>query len=932
MKNVLYYFFLLVFSGKLTGQVIKPVENGLEILYETQRLKIEIWDANIIRVVSTPSLFSNRQSLSVIAKPNNKISWTWKKTDSIITIKTSVVEVSVLPGGKVSFTAKDKTILSEQGRSFKAITIQGENIFNIEQKFNLNKNEALYGLGQFANGAYNYRGKNVALIQENTDAVNPFLVSTQGYGILWDNYSLTEFRNNKAIDTASFVSEVADQIDYYFVYGPAMDSVISGYRKLTGSAPMYGKWAYGLWQCKDQYQSQGEILNVVKQYRDRHIPLDNIVQDWEYWNPLPWGSHYINRERYPNTKALTEELHKKYNTHIMFSVWPGFKPGSDNYTEFAAQKLFIGSGYDYDAYNPLARKIYWKQIKDSLYKKGIDAWWLDSTEPLAGLPVDERKDKLNNFLGTGARYLNPYALMTSKAVYEGQRKETNNKRVFILTRSSFAGLQHYGAAAWSGDISATWEVFQKQVPAGLNFCYSGIPYWTTDIGGYFIAEYPDNTSNPGYMELYTRWFQWGAFCPLFRIHGAVVDKEIWRFGKKGDWMFDALYKADVLRYRLMPYIYSQAWKVTNQGSTIMRGLAFDFPNDTAVNNISNQFMFGPSILVCPVTQPLYFKDAPMRKKGTRIPAANLFTSKGEQGGLTGEYFNDKNLTELKLTRKDSVIDFIWEGASPVAEINPDKVSIRWSGEVLTNKAGNYTFVTYADDGVKLWINGQLLINDWNRHGPEYRNGSIVLKENTKYTIKLEFLEEVGGANITLGWEFSDAKKEEKVITAALPDFVGEQKVYLPNTKGWFNFWDGDYNEGGKFMNTPVAIGHIPLFVKAGSILPVGPAIEYAAQKKGDIIELRIYAGADAEFTLYEDENDNYNYEKGLFSTITINWNEAGKTLTIGNRKGSFSGMSGGKIFNIIWVKKNHGVGENQTVKPDAVLRYNGKAIKIIKAK
>ncbi len=429
---------------------------------------------------------------------------------------------------------------------------------------------------------------------------------------------------------------MAEAIDYTFLYGPDLDDVIASYRQLTGAAPLFGRWAYGFWQCKERYKTQEELVGVVREFRRRQIPLDAIVQDWFYWDPFKWGSHRFDRERYPDPAAMIRDLHAM-NTKLMISVWAKFVPGSDNHTEMAARG-FLYPPFDkahggpdgnteqyYDAFNPEARALYWRQIDEQLFSKGIDAWWLDATEPEIGdLKRDEpRQVMAKTALGHGARQLNAYSLMTTEAVYRGQRQSDPTKRVFILTRSAFAGQQRNAAATWSGDIEATWDVFAKQVAAGINFGLSGLPYWTTDIGGFFVNEYPRGGQDPSYQELFTRWYQWGAFCPIFRVHGTTVPREMWRFGEPGSWAYDTQLRFDRLRYRLLPYIYSLAGHVTHGGGTILRGLPFDFRGDPRVRDIADEHMFGPAFLVSPVLQPLRYGALHSSEVGRSDPVERL---------------------------------------------------------------------------------------------------------------------------------------------------------------------------------------------------------------------------------------------------------------------------------------------------------------------
>ncbi len=566
-------------------------------------------------------------------------------------------------------------------------------------------------------------------------------------------------------------SLVADDIDYYFIYGPDGDSIVSAMRELTGRAPLYPKWAYGLFLSHMAWNTQQEILDVAKGHRERNIPFDCIVQDGTYWKQWPeneWGSSRFDSTRYPDPVGMIKAVHDM-NSRFMVSVWPRFNSNTDTYKMLEASGYMLGlqktsaagnegvaledvtTNAAYDAFNPGARKMYWQFINDRLFSMGADAWWLDATEPEWGYDFS----MAHTYLGTGERYLNCYALMSMKGVYEGQRSTESTKRPYILTRSAFPGQQRYAVTSWSGDIGYDWTTYRIQIAAGLNFTIAGVPYWTTDIGGFVPGADPNN---PDYQELLTRWFQYGAFCPIFRVHGCRPT-ELWRGGDKSE---EQLVKADNLRYRLMPYIYSLGAMVTFDNYTIMRPLIMDFRTDSKILNIADQFMFGTAFLVNPVTEP-------------------------------------------------------------------------------------------------------------------------------------------------------------KAVS---------RKVYLPEDNGgWYNFWTGSKNSGGKTIETPAPIDIIPLFVKAGSIIPMGPYEQYAAEKN-DPMELRIYTGADGTFTLYEDENDNFNYEKGKKATIRFSWDEKTKTLTIGKRDGEFDGMVQERTFSIVLVKRNHGTGIDPEAKPDKTVLYKGNEIKI----
>jgi len=764
---------------------------GRVISLSRGKLKLTPVSDSVIRVQYTPKdTFRERESLAVLQREPGDVHWSVEDGHEKLLLKTDRlnVEVNRATGALTFLDPRGNVVLCEGKRSAKPVKVMGEDVLEVQQEFNFKNGEALYGLGQFQNGYMNYRGKELVLVQSNRVAVNPFLVSTMGYGILWDNYSKTKFSDVKIKGDGSSAgklwSEVADGIDYYFIYGPELDEVVSGYRDLTGRAPMFGKWAYGYFQSKERYKSFDEMVEVVAEYRRREIPIDTIVLDWQYWGELGWNPLKFDESGpFKDPAKRIDEIHD-LNARIIISIWPNVTDKSDAYTDFNAGGHLYGfrpltmevfdKTYIYDAYNEEARGIYWRHLKKNIFAMGMDGFWMDATEPETGFTwtqgMSERAIKALQRcdMGTMSRYLNSYSLMTTGAVYKGWRESESGKRVYILTRSAFSGQQRYAATTWSGDITAKWPVLKKQIAGGLNFCMAGIPYWTTDIGGFFteknLLARTKRCEDPDYRELYVRWFQYGAFCPIFRSHGTNTPREVWRFGEPGDAAYDTLVKFDNLRYRLMPYIYSVAWMVTNQGYTMMRGLAMDFRDDPEVYNINDQFMFGPAILVNPVTQPIKRMKSPSRE------------------------------------------------------------------------------------------------------------------------------------------------------------------VYLPEAAGWYDFWTGEKLKGGH-ITAPASLSTMPLSVKAGSIIPLGPLVQYATEKTGPI-EVRVYPGGDASFTLYEDENDNYNYEKGIFTTIEFTWNDSKNTLSIGARTGRFPGMDQERTFNVVIVRKGHGTGVAPAENPEKIVLYDGSRVSI----
>ncbi len=674
-------------------------------------------------------------------------------------IKTAKLEVAFsLNRGNVSFrSAAGEALLNEGGslpRTYDSVELNGDRTFQITDRFSPSVTEAFYGLGQHQSGMFNYRGSTVELAQNNTDVAMPFLVSNKGYALLWNTASLT-YVDNRFPSELKFNSIAGNSIDYYFIYGPEIDTVIHEYRNMTGHTPMLPKWAYGFFQSKDRYVSLDEILGIAHRYRQEHIPMDAMVQDWFWWKTE--GDPEFNSNYHDVPKDL-QTLHEEH-VHAMISVWGLLDPASETYKELAAKNLLIPRAHVYDPSNPSARDIYWKRLPGKLLDEGWDAFWLDSAEPEEYWPHmgDAILHDRRIALGNGAEYTNVFPFLHTLGVQDHWKQATDRKRVFLLTRSAFLGQQRVGAAVWSGDVYSTYWALSHQVPAGLNFALSGYPYWTTDIGGYW----PPNRnilSDPDYQELYARWFEYGTFCPIFRTHGHRDHNELWTYDK----VEPILLTYDRLRYRLMPYIYSLAWRVHDDDYTIQRPLMMDWREDPKTWNIGDEFMFGPAILVNPVLE---------------------------------------------------------KGAT-------------------------------------------------------------------------------------------------------------QRKIYLPSSPEWYDFWTGATVQGNREFQADAPLDRMPLYIRAGSIVPLGPEIEYAEQKPADPVELRVYPGADGKFELYGDEGDNYDYEKGERSLIPISWSQANKTLAIGARTGSYPGMPNSISFHIVWVREGHGAGEETESSPDRVVQYTGSALTV----
>ncbi len=914
------------YTRTMDGLIVYP---DTLISGNTAAVKLQVVADNIIRVTSQPqnqNLSHRAPGASLITtwSPDTSLQWDIRSNDKTVVLTTRLLTATItIATGSVCFAdSAGNTLLSERqhdGRQFEPAVFDGQPSWHIRQTFSTLPGEAIYGLGQHQDGILNYKGRQELLFQNNTEVAIPFFLSSRHYGVLWDNYSLTTagdirpykplsalrlfsargeegwltatysndrhqparvdfekaesvindaylgdsrmhfpegfnaaqgivtwtgslcsemtgrhvlrfsyggylkvwingqllldrwrqswnpgsaildltMEKNKKIpvtfawipdgnesyitakwlgpasasqsDDFSFYSEAGQQLDYYFMYGHDMDDVIAAYRHVTGRTPIAPRWAMGLWQSRERYKTREEIMSTVREFRHRRIPLDNIVLDWSYWAQDDWGSQDFDHSRFPAPDSMILSLHKDFHTHFMISVWPKFYKDIPVYRAFDQknwlfkrniadnQRDWIGKGYVstfYDAFNPDARKGFWDLLNKKLYSKGIDAWWMDASEPdiLSNVSPEKRKEQMTpTALGMAAEYLNAYPLENAKGIYEGQRATNPDDRVFILTRSAFAGSQHYGAAVWSGDIAARWSDMRTQISAGINFSMSGLPYWTMDIGGFAVEHRYEQAKGDDleeWREQMTRWYQFGAFCPIFRVHGQFPYREIYNVAPDDHPAYRSMLYYDQLRYRLLPYLYSLSGMTWHRDYTMMRGLVMDFGNDTAVNNIGDEYMLGPSLLVAPVT----------------------------------------------------------------------------------------------------------------------------------------------------AWHARD------------------REVYLPAGQGWYDLYTGRWlSAGGVSIKAEAPYERMPVFVREGSILPFGPDLQYTGERPADTITLFVYTGRDAEFTLYEDEGTNYNYEKGAWAAIPFRYSEKDRTLTIGRREGSFPGMQQERTFRIVWVKKE---------RPEA-LRFDG---------
>ena len=917
--------FIMTIQCTTERAAVQRIQNGVQLETDKMNIKVQFYADDIVRISKwLPDASSEKRSLAVIQKelPDLKVDFKENKRSVVMQSEKMDLVISKLDGRIEYRSADDEIILREKKAIVTPVAIEGDTAFSVEQRFKLASDEGLYGLGQHQNGYMNYRGRTIKLVQTNTDAIVPFMISTRGYGILWDNYSKTVFEDIR--DKTSLWSEVADNIDYYLISGNTTDDVIAGYRVLTGTAPMYGKWAYGYWQSKEHYENQNELLSVAREYRRREIPIDNIIQDWQYWGENDkWSGMIFDGIRYPRPKEMIDTIHD-LNFHIMFSIWPGLGPNTAIYKEMDRKGyLFDVVGWAsfkyFDAFIPEANDLYWDYLKRGLLSIGADAWWIDSTEPdivnatKKNAQEYEMKKVGSNHIGSWARYLNAYSLSMTESLYKNQRGETDKKRVYILTRSAFAGQQRNAVTTWSGDIGASWDIYKKQITAGINFCMSGIPYWTFDIGGFVIGAYGgvfnESGKDPAYQELYTRMFQFGAFCPIFRAHGSETPREIWEFGE----FVPVLIQFDHLRYRLLPYIYSLAWRVTSDGYTMMRGLPMDFNKDPETYEIDDQFMFGPAVMACPVTEYMIHRPP---EPSILITPEHFKTEDGRPGILV-KYYNDPEFKTLTHMQIESDIDHLWYTGRP-NYMTDSTFAVRWEGKLIPSQTGIHQFHLKSYDTKRIFLDGELLPFVYT--SVEQYTECVELEANRDYDFVMEMENRsTGAAKMQLCWKTPDIFSKEQIME----EKSKTRPVYLPAGHQWIDFWSGTTMEGGTTIMADAPINRIPLLVKAGSILPMGPFIQYSDEKPADPLELRVYPGADASFTLYEDENDSYNYEKGVYSTIDFLWDDTQRRLIIGERKGAFPGMLERRTFHIILVQQDHGTGIDITERPDVSIIYRG---------
>lgn len=919
------------------------LSNGLQIRVAGLVKNVLFYGPEIVRVSVNPGeTFIPQPSLAVIAKPA-AIPFEVKNEPAALTLVSAQLRVVVnKKTGALTFLRPDGTEITrervENPAEIKQVTIFGAPTYEVKQSFTLSPDESLYGLGQYNNRYMDYRGQQVLLVQTNIGTVVPLLVSTKRYGIMWDIYSKTIFKDDA--NGASFWSESAPQgVDYYFIGGQNMDAVIAGYRDLTGAAPMFPKAAFGLFMSKERYKTQDELLDVVRKFRKDGFPIDYIVQDWQYWGgdkDGTWSGMTWNKERFPNPEALTRTLHDELRVKLMISIWPSV--GND--TALAHELDAKGLRFEplhwiskkariYDAFSPEGRKIYFNHIKRGLLDVGVDALWMDGTEVEVGTACHDPgkveadiKSLGKNAMGDFARYLNPYSLETVRGTYEGQRA-IGNKRVLTLTRSAFIGQQRYAALPWSGDTTASWKTFRDQISGGINIAMAGQPYWTQDTGGFFVPGgfRTGSVMNPQYRELFARWHQFAIFNPIYRIHGTNIDREPYRFRDSDPEFYKSLRDASALRYELLPYIYSLAWMSTSEGYTMMRGLPMDFPDDAKARRLDDEFMFGPAFLVHPVTSPFIRTSAPPR---TTVPAEALQTPDGKPG-IAVEYFQGTNFDTPVSQTVDPKVDYTWPGPPltdwPAGLTSGDKFSARWEGAITAPEGGEYEIGVEGDDGFRLWLDGKLVVEDWRSRPRAYKGAKVTLSKGQKLPVKIEYFQDTRDRVLRLAWRTPGemAPQENKAANSV--------ETYLPAGAEWFDFWTNERFTGGQTVSRACPLDILPLYVRAGSIVPFGPAVQYATEKPEAPYEIRIYPGADAKFTIYEDDNETYDYERGERATCELSWNEATRTLTIGERKGTFPGMSAKRQLNIVLASPGKNAGLSMPADSKAVV-YSGRPLEV----
>lgn len=895
------------------GFAWRPVAEGVQFRHGGVTKSVLFYGPGLVRVVAhLGEVFTAQPSLVVVARPKPAAFEVSDGADTLSVDGPAVrVTVDKRSGALAFFGADGRLLTRERERApteLQRVEIAGSPSYTLAQTFTLADDESLYGLGQYDEPAMDLRGRDVLMVQTNIGIVVPFMVSTRRWGLLWDVYSKMSFSDRP--EGMSFKAESAPAgADYYLVASADMDGVIAGYRRLTGAAPMFPKAAFGLFMSKERYQTQQQLLEVVRRFRAERFPLDYIVQDWQYWGGEKngawdgkWSGMVWDAERFPDPAAMTRELHGKLNVKLMASIWPSV--GND--TALARELDAKGLRFEplhwiskrariYDAFSAEGRRIYFKHVKKGLLDAGVDALWMDGTEvEVGGAAHDPREVEADikrlgrTAMGDSTRYLNVYSLLTTRGVYEGQRAaaDLGGKRVLTLTRSAWAGQQRYAALAWSGDTTASWAALRAQIAGGLNVAMAGQPYWTQDTGGFFV-NFSGGERNPAWRELYARWNQFGVFNPVYRIHGTSVEREPYLFKSTDPAVYGSLLRAAQLRMRLLPYVYGLAWRSTQAGYTMMRGLAMDFPDQQPLRRVDDTYMFGPAFLVQPITRPMFH---PVHPPPPTVPPAQLRTPDGQRG-LVLEYFEGMNFEKPASRTVDTVVDHHWPnpplGSVPPGLSSLNGFSARWTGEITAAESGEHEIGVEGDDGFRVWLDGRLVVDEWAVGGARFGGHRVTLRAGQVLKLRVDFFQDGGGRVMRLAWRTPGHLRE---LAAAQRQLDQRQATLLPAGCDWFDFWSGQPHAGGGRAERDYALDEFPLFVRAGSIVPLGPVIEHTGQHPDAPWEIRVYPGADGRFTLYEDDGETYAYERGEHATTALRWDDLRRTLHIDARQGRYPGM------------------------------------------
>ncbi len=932
----------LVLKESDEGFAFARLEHGVQFALNGVTKNVIFYGPKVVRVnANLGENYWEHPSIVIIEEPGPVSFELQDSAASLVLNGESLrIEISKQTGAVSFFDVEGRLYTRERQDAPQRVTsyeYEGASTYEVENTFTLKDDEAIYGFGYLGTGETQRRGKELLLIQTNIGIVIPVMMSSESYGILWDTYSVMKFKDDES-GAKLWAENAPGGVDYYFMAGEDLDEVVGEYRGLTGVAPMYPKQAFGLFMSKERYPTQDRILEVAKTFREEEFPLDYIVQDWQYWGSSSdgtWSGMIWNPERFPDPEGMTKTIHD-LNMKLMISIWPSIGDDTPLGRELDEYGLRQGplhwiskKARIYDAFSEKGREIYFKHVKEGLLDKGVDALWMDGTEveltTACWDPYQVARDIKSigqNAMGDTSRYLNPYSLMTTMGTYEGQRA-TSNKRVFTLTRSGWAGAQRTAAASWSGDIYATWETLKSQIADGVNVTVTGNPYWTQDTGGFFVRDYPGGEQNPAYRELFARWFQFSVFNPLMRVHGTSVEREPYIFKEMDPQVYESLLDAVHLRYRLLPYIYSLSWKVTDEGYTLMRPLVMDFPKDQKVFDVDNAFMFGSSLLVNPVTWPMYRELSP--PPGT-APSSALRTPDGKPG-LAGQYFAGENFETPKGKVVDATLDHDWPGpplADPPAGLDGFyNFSGRWEGKLLAPEDGEYEVGLEGDDGFRLYLDGKLVAEDWNDAAKRYKGAKVTLRKGEEIPIKVEYYQGGYERYLRLAWRTPSELRE---IEAEKGQVDLTMETYLPAGTEWYDFWTNETFAGGQTVAKETPMNVLPLYVRAGSILPMGPVMQYATEQPDAPYEIRIYPGADARFTIYEDDNETYDYEKGEYATYDLVWDDSAKTLTVEAREGAFPGMTKKRELTIMLQAPGGKGGLHAEAFQSKTVEYDGKRV------